>query len=152
MLFRSSLGIGSASHLAGEVFTQAVGIAAVHVPFRNLYDSVVEMGLGRVHYAVYTLPAILGPLREGRMRALAVMTPQRSPALPNVPAIAEAGLPEAQFDSWSGVVAPKGTPRRIVEQLHGDIARGLRKAAVRDRKSTRLNSSHIPLSRMPSSA
>ena len=128
----ASLGIGSASHLAGEVFTQAVGIAAVHVPFRNLYDSVVEMGLGRVHYAVYTLPAILGPLREGRMRALAVMTPQRSPALPNVPAIAEAGLPEAQFDSWSGVVAPKGTPRRIVEQLHGDIARGLRKAAVRE--------------------
>jgi tripartite-type tricarboxylate transporter receptor subunit TctC len=128
----ASLGIGSASHLAGEVFTQAVGIAAVHVPFRNLYDSIIEMGLGRVHYAVYTLPSVLPPLREGRMRALAVMTPQRSPALPNVPAIAEVGLPEAQFDSWSGVVAPKGTPRRIVEQLHGDIVRGLRKAALRE--------------------
>lgn len=128
----ASMGIGSASHLAGEVFTQAVGIAAVHVPFRNLYDSIVEMGLGRVHYAVLTLPSVLAPLREGRMRALAVMTPQRSPALPGVPAIAEAGLPEAQFDSWSGVVAPKGTPRRIVEQLHGDIVRGLRKAAVRE--------------------
>jgi tripartite-type tricarboxylate transporter receptor subunit TctC len=128
----ASLGIGSASHLAGEVFTQAVGIAAVHVPFRNLYDSIIEMGLGRVHYAVYTLPSVLPPLREGRMRALAVMTQQRSPALPNVPAIAEVGLPEAQFDSWSGVVAPKGTPRRIVEQLHGDIVRGLRKAALRE--------------------
>jgi tripartite-type tricarboxylate transporter receptor subunit TctC len=128
----ASLGIGSASHLAGEVFTHAVGIAAVHVPFRNLYDSVIEMGLGRVHYAVFTLPSVLPPLREGRMRALAVMTPQRSPALPNVPAIAEAGLPEAQFDSWSGIVAPKGTPRRIVEQLHGDIVRGLRKAALRE--------------------
>ncbi len=128
----ASMGIGSASHLAGEVFTHAVGITAVHVPFRNLYDSIVEMGLGRVHYAVLTLPSVLAPLREGRMRALAVMTPQRSPALPGVPAIAEAGLPEAQFDSWSGVVAPKGTPRRIVEQLHGDIVRGLRKAAVRE--------------------
>ena len=128
----ASLGIGSASHLAGEVFTQAVGIAAVHVPFRNLYDSIIEMGLGRVHYAVFTLPAVLPPLREGRMRALAVMTPQRSPALPNVPAIAEVGLPEAQFDSWSGIVAPKGTPRRIVEQLHGDIVRGLRKTALRE--------------------
>jgi tripartite-type tricarboxylate transporter receptor subunit TctC len=128
----ASLGIGSASHLAGEVFTQAVGIAAVHVPFRNLYDFVIEMGLGRVHYGVFTLPSVLTPLREGRMRALAVMTPQRSPALPNVPAIAEAGLPEAQFDSWSGIVAPKGTPRRIVEQLHGDIVRGLRKAALRE--------------------
>jgi len=128
----ASLGIGSASHLAGEVFTRAVGIHAMHVPFRNVYDSFIEMGLGRVHYAVFTLPAVIGPVREGRIRALAVMTPQRSPALPSVPAIAEAGLPEAQFDSWSGIVAPKGTPRRIVEQLHGDIVRGLRKAALRE--------------------
>jgi len=59
------------------------------------------------------------------------MTPQRSPALPGVPAIAEFGLPEAQFDSWSGIVAPAGTPRRIVEQLHGDIVRALRKPALR---------------------
>jgi len=128
----ASLGIGSASHLAGEVFTRAVGVRAMHVPFRNLSNSIVEMGLGRVHYAVFTLPAVLGPVREGRMRALAVMTPQRSPTLPAVPAIAEVGLPEAQFDSWSGIVAPKGTPRRIVEQLHGDIVRGLRKAALRE--------------------
>ena len=128
----ASLGTGSASHLAGEVFTRAVGIRAVHVPFRNLSGVIVEMGLGRVHYAVFTLPAVLGPVREGRLRALAVMTPQRSPALPAVPAIAEAGLPEAQFDSWSGIVAPRGTPRRIVEQLHGDIVRGLRKAALRE--------------------
>ncbi len=128
----ASLGIGSASHLAGQVFTRAVGIDAVHVPFRNLSDSFVEIGLGRVHYAVFTLPSVLGPVREGRIRALAVMTSQRSPALPGVPAIWEAGLPEAQFDSWSGIVAPKGTPRRIVEQLHGDIVRGLRKATLRE--------------------
>jgi tripartite-type tricarboxylate transporter receptor subunit TctC len=127
----ASLGIGSASHLAGLVFTRAAGIHAVHVPFRNLSDSFVEMMLGRVHYAVLTLPAVAGPVREGRMRALAVMTPQRSPALPGVPAIAEFGLPEAQFDSWSGIVAPAGTPRRIVEQLHGDIVRVLRKPALR---------------------
>jgi len=74
---------------------------------------------------------VIGPVREKRLRALAVMTPQRSPALPEVPAIAELGLPDAQFDRWSGIVAPRGTPRRIVEQLHGDIVRGLRKAALR---------------------
>lgn len=129
----ASLGIGSASHLAGELFTRALGIDAVHVPFRNLSDSFVEMVLGRVHYAVFTLPAVLAPVREGRMRAIAVMTPQRSPALPDVPAIAEFGLPEAQFDRWSGIVAPRGTPRRVVEQLHGDIVRGLRKSALRER-------------------
>ena len=128
----ASLGIGSASHLAGELFTRAVGIDAVHVPFRNLSDSFIEMVLGRVHYAVLTLPSVVGSVRDGRMRALAVMTPQRSPALPEVPAIGEFGLPEAQFDSWSGIVAPKGTPRRIVEQLHGDIVRALKKREVRE--------------------
>jgi len=128
----ASLGIGSASHLAGEVFTRALGIDAMHVPFRNLSDSFVEMVLGRVHFSVFTLPAVLPPVRDGRLRALAVMTPQRSPALPAVPAIAEVGLPEAQFDRWSGIVAPRGTPRRIVEQLHGDIVRGLRKRALRE--------------------
>jgi len=127
----ASLGIGSASHLAGEIFTQALGVQAVHVPFRRLSDSYVEMILGRVHYAVLTLPAVMAPVREGRLRALAVMTRQRSPALPAVPAIAEAGLPEAQFDRWSGIVAPSGTPRRIVEQLHGDIVHVLGKAALR---------------------
>jgi len=127
----ASLGIGSASHLAGEIFTRALRIDAMHVPFRNVSDTYVEMVLGRVHYAVYTLPAVLASVRDGRLRALAVMTPQRSHALPAVPAIAEVGLPEAQFDSWSGIVAPRGTPRRIVEQLHGDIVRGLRKAKLR---------------------
>jgi tripartite-type tricarboxylate transporter receptor subunit TctC len=129
----ASLGIGSASHLAAEVFSRALGIDAVHVPFRVATDSFVEMALGRVHYAIDTVPAALGPVREGRLRALAVMTPQRSPTLPNVPAIAEVGLPEAQFDSWCGIVAPTGTPRRIVEQLHSDIARALRKSALRAR-------------------
>jgi tripartite-type tricarboxylate transporter receptor subunit TctC len=127
----ASLGIGSASHLAGEVFTRALRVDAMHVPFRNVSDTYVEMVLGRVHYAIYALPAVLASVRDGRLRALAVMTPQRSSALPAVPAIAEVGLPEAQFDSWSGIVAPRGTPRRIVEQLHGDIVRGLRKVALR---------------------
>ena len=129
----ASLGIGSASHLAGEVFSRALGIDAVHVPFRAVTSAFVEMGLGRVHYAVLTLPAVRAPVHEGRLRALAVMTPQRSSVLPEVPAIAELGLPDAQFDSWSGVVAPAGTPRRIVEQLHGDIVRALRTSALRKR-------------------
>ena len=128
----ASLGVGSASHLAGEIFNRALGINAVHVPYRSLSDSFIEIALGRVHYAIYTLPAVLGPVKEGRITALAVMTPQRSPALPGVPSIAEAGLPEAQVDTWSGVVAPRGTPRRVVEQLHGDIVRGLRKTSLRE--------------------
>ena len=128
----ASLGVGSASHLAGEIFTRALKINAVHVPYRMISDSFIEIALGRVHFAIYTLPSLLGPVREGRLRALAVMTPQRSPTLPNVPSIVEAGLPEAQVDTWSGIVVPKGTPRRLVEQLHGDIVRGLRKESLRE--------------------
>ena len=127
----ASLGIGSASHLAGEVFTRSLRTDATHIPFRNLSDSLAEMSLGRVHYAVHTLPAVLGSVKEGRLRALAVMTEQRSPALPRVPTVGELGLPDAQFDSWSGMVAPRGTPRRIVEQLHGDIVRALNQARLR---------------------
>jgi tripartite-type tricarboxylate transporter receptor subunit TctC len=129
----ASLGTGSASHLAGEIFTRALKLDAVHVPFTRLPDSFVEMMLGRVHYAVQTLPAVLGLVRDGRLRGLAVMSRQRSPTLPALPSIVESGLPEAQFDRWSGVVAPRGTPRRIVEQLHGDIVRSLRKTALRER-------------------
>ena len=129
----ASLGTGSASHLAGEIFTRAVGLEVVHVPFGRLSDSFVEMIRGRVHYTIQTLPAVLAPLSENRLRALAVMTRQRSPALPAVPAIAESGLPEAQFDRWSGIVAPTGTPQRVVEQLHGDISTALRKAELRAR-------------------
>ncbi len=129
----ASLGIGSASHLAGEVLSRALGIRAVHVPFRTVVQSDVEMGMGRVHYAVLTLPTVLAPLKEGRLRVLAAMTPQRNPTLPQVPAIGEVGLPDAQFDSWSGIVAPRGTLRRIVEQLHGDTTRALRTPALRKR-------------------
>ena len=128
----ASLGTGSASHLAGELFTRALRVDAVHVPFSRLPDLYVEMMLGRVQYAVHTLPAVLGLVREGRLRALAVMARERSPTLPSLPSIAESGLPEAQFDRWSGVVAPKGTPRRVVEQLHGDIVRALRKETLRN--------------------
>jgi len=129
----ASLGIGSASHLAGEVFSRALGIDAVHVPYRAVINTFAEMGLGRVHYAVLTLPTVLPAVQKGRLRPLAVMTPQRSGVLPEVPAIGELGLPDAQFDSWSGVVAPAGTPRRIVEQLHGDIVAVLRDAGLRRR-------------------
>jgi tripartite-type tricarboxylate transporter receptor subunit TctC len=128
----ASLGTGSASHLAGELFTRALRVDAVHVPFSRLPDLYVEMMLGRVQYAVHTLPAVLELVRAGRLRALAVMSRERSPTLPSLPSIAESGLPEAQFDRWSGVVAPRGTPRRVVEQLHGDIVRALRKRALRE--------------------
>jgi tripartite-type tricarboxylate transporter receptor subunit TctC len=127
----ASIGIGSSSHFAAEIFRRGAGIDVVHVPFRVLSDAFVEMMLGRVHYSVFTVPAVLPLVRDGRLRALAVMTSERSRALPEVPTIGEAGLPEAIFENWSGIVAPAGTPRRVVEQLHGDIVQALRKREIR---------------------
>lgn len=128
----ASIGIGSSSHIAAEIFTRAARANAEHVPFRSLSDVFVEMLLGRVHYAVLTIPAAMPMLREGKLRALAVTTQQRSHALPDVPTVYESGLPEAGFENWSGIVAPAGTPRRVVEQLHGDIIRVLRRPDVRE--------------------
>ena len=127
----ASVGIGSSSHLAAELFTRSAGLNVVHVPFKSLTDAFVEMHLGRVHYCVFTVPGMMPFLRQGKLRALAVTTPTRSAALPDVPTMAEAGLPEARFENWSGIVAPAGTPRRIVEQLHGDIIHMLRAPDVR---------------------
>ncbi|MGE5525705.1 MAG: tripartite tricarboxylate transporter substrate-binding protein [Rhodospirillaceae bacterium] len=127
----ASVGIGSSSHLAAELFTRAAGLKVVHVPYRSLTDAFVEMHLGRVHYSLFTVPAAMPFLREGKVRALAVTTPVRSEALPDVPTMMEAGLPEAGFENWSGIVAPVGTPRRIVEQLHGDIVHILRTPGVK---------------------
>lgn len=131
----ASVGIGSSSHLAAELFTRSAGLNVVHVPFRSLTDAFVEMHLGRVHYSVFTVPGAMPFLREGKLRALAVTTTARSAALPDVPTMAEAGLPEARFENWSGIVAPAGTPRRVVEQLHGDIIHILRGRDVREQFS-----------------
>ena len=128
----ASVGVGSLAHIGGEIFNRAAGAKQVHVPFKFLADAFTETMADRVHYFLFTVPSASPIVREGRLRALAVMTPQRSPTLPNVPSIVEAGLPEAQVDTWSGIVAPRGTPRRVVEQLHGDIVRGLRKAGLRE--------------------
>ena len=131
----ASVGIGSSSHLAAELFTRSAGLNVVHVPFKSLTDAFVEMHLGRVHYCVFTVPGALPLLRDSKLKALAVTTQTRSAALPDVPTMAEAGLPEARFENWSGIVAPAGTPRRIVEQLHGDIIRILRAPDVREQFS-----------------
>jgi tripartite-type tricarboxylate transporter receptor subunit TctC len=128
----ASVGIGSSSHLAAELFTRSAGLDVVHVPYRSLTDAFVELHIGRVHYSLFTVPGAMPLLRDGKLRALAVTTPRRSAALPDVPTMAEAGLPEAAFDNWSGIVAPVGTPRRIVEQLHGDIVHILRTPWVRE--------------------
>jgi tripartite-type tricarboxylate transporter receptor subunit TctC len=116
-----SFGIGSSSHIAGEAFKAAAGIDIVHVPFKVLPDVITEMVAGRVHLYVFPLPAVMPILKDGKLRALAAGSAKRVPSLPDVPTIAENGLPGFHTESWFGVVAPAATPRNIIAQLNRDI-------------------------------
>jgi len=128
-----SAGIGSSSHIAGEAFKAAAGIDVVHVPFKLLSDVFTEMIAGRVQMYIFPLPAVMPMLRDGKLRPLAVGTAKRTPSLPDVPTIAESGLPGFQTESWFGVVAPAKTSRNIVKQLNKDITDILKTADTHER-------------------
>jgi tripartite-type tricarboxylate transporter receptor subunit TctC len=132
----ASIGSGTAAHLSAEIFNRAAGIQTVHVPFKTVADSYTEIFASRVHYVVYVTPAAMPMLREGKARALAVTGAARSPMLPDVPTMAEAGLPGAQVDSLFGLVAPAGTPGELVQKLNADIVSVLRRPETKKRFET----------------
>lgn len=126
-------GIGSAAHINTAKFLSATGISAVHVPLKGTPPILSETMGGRVHFAWVPSLSSMGPLKDGKLLALAVSTPQRIAALPEVPTIAEAGYPGGEFNFWVGVIAPARTPREIVAKLNGEIRRTLGSAEMKDR-------------------
>jgi tripartite-type tricarboxylate transporter receptor subunit TctC len=126
-----SAGVGSSSHIAGALFAAKAGINVVHVPFR-IGDSRSALMTGSIQFYIYPLPAIVPLIRSGSIRALAVATPKRVEALPEVPTTAEAGFPQYQSVSWFGMIGPKGLPRALVTRLSADIGKILREPAVRE--------------------
>jgi tripartite-type tricarboxylate transporter receptor subunit TctC len=116
-----SSGAGTSLHLTGELLKTVAGIDMAHVPYRGSGPMLQEVIAGRVEVAVDNLPSVIGHIRDGRLRALAVTTATRSPALPDVPTTAEAGLPEVEATAWFGVQVPARTPRPIVERLGREI-------------------------------
>lgn len=128
-----SAGVGSSSHLAGALFAAKANINVVHVPFRQGADSRSALIGGTIHYYVYPLPAIVSLIKSGTIRALAVASPKRADALPDLPTSAEAGFPEYQSQSWFGLIAPRGTPRAIVTRLNADVVKVLQEAAIREK-------------------
>lgn len=129
----ASGGIGSQSHIAGELFKLAAGINTVHVPFRSLGDAVTEMVSQRVQYYVIPITAGMPLLKEGRLKALAVTVDKRIEQMPEVPTMAEAGLPGFRIDGWFGVVGPAAMPRALVNRLNADIVAVLRQPDTRER-------------------
>ena len=131
-IFFSSSGAGSGTHMNGERLRLAAGIKATHVGFKSSPEAVLEVVAGRVHYAVPALGPALPFIRDGKLVALAVLSPQRSPLLPDVPAIVEA-LPGYERDGSFGLLAPAGTPRPILVQISRDVARVLALPDIKER-------------------
>jgi tripartite-type tricarboxylate transporter receptor subunit TctC len=123
-LLYGSPGAGSSGHLTIESFRLTAGIKGTHVAFKGQPEILVEMLAGRVHFAVISLGPGLGLIREGRLLALAVVTPQRSPVLPDVPAVVEI-LTNFRRDAAHTMHAPAKTPRPIVEKISRDVTRVL---------------------------
>jgi tripartite-type tricarboxylate transporter receptor subunit TctC len=120
-LNNGSSGSGTSLHLTGELLKTAAGIDMTHVPFRGSGPMLQEVIAGRVEVAVDNLPSVLGHLKEGRLRPLAVTTKTRSPQLPDCPTTAEEGLPEVEATAWFGVQAPARTPKPIIDRLGAEI-------------------------------
>jgi tripartite-type tricarboxylate transporter receptor subunit TctC len=116
-----SAGVGSSSHLAGALFVSKAGIDVVHVPFRQGADSRTALINGTLQFYIYPLPAIVGMIRAGQLRALAVTTAKRAEALPDVPTSAEAGFPQYRSESWFGMIGPRGLSKSLVSTLDSDI-------------------------------
>jgi tripartite-type tricarboxylate transporter receptor subunit TctC len=123
----ASVGVGSISHLSAEIFSNAAGLKIVHVPFKILGDAWAEIFAGRVQLFVFTGPSSVPMVRDNRVRALAVSTAKRIPALPDVPTFAEAGLAAAEHTAWFGIFAPAGTPKGLVNKLAADTTATVRK-------------------------
>ena len=121
----ATAGIGSAAHISAEKFRMAAGIDAVHVPLKGSPESLTETMGGRTHFTWTPLSTAVGQIRGGQLLALAVSTPRRSPAFPDVPTIAEAGFPRGEFNFWVGMLAPAGTPRDTLARLNAEIQRAL---------------------------
>jgi tripartite-type tricarboxylate transporter receptor subunit TctC len=126
-------GVGSAAHINQEKFNQATGIQAMHIPFKGTPEILNEAMGARIQLAWVPLVSSVGPLRDGKLLALAVSTPSRSPTLPDVPTIAEAGFPGGEFNFWVGMLAPAKTPREIVNRLNAEITRAEQQPEVKQR-------------------
>ncbi len=126
-------GNGSTAHLSGEMFRTLAGINLVHVPFKGAPAAVLGVITGEISMAILNLPPALPHVKSGRLKALGVSTPRRSAAVPDLPTIAESGLPGYSATAWYGVLAPAGTPREIILKLNAEIVKNLRTDEIKKR-------------------
>ncbi|MFO1398666.1 MAG: tripartite tricarboxylate transporter substrate binding protein [Burkholderiales bacterium] len=125
-----SAGVGAFSHLSSELFVSLAGIKAVHVPYKGTGPALIDLLGGRLDWCMEYFPALQKQIDSGELRALAVTTPQRFPLRPDIPTMAEAGVPGYSGSAWVGLMVPAGTPKDIVDRLQQAMAQALNDPAV----------------------
>ncbi len=129
----SSAGTGSGTHFAGEVFKDAAKIDIVHVPYKGIPEAMNDTMTNRVQIFMAPLASSVALVREGRLTALGVTSLKRVTIYPDIPTIAESGLPGFQFDSWGGLLAPSKTPRAIITKLNREVTAALNNPEIQQR-------------------
>lgn len=129
----ASNGVGSSTHLATEMFKMMTGTKMVHVPYKGLSAATTDLMSGQVQVMFSSAVAMMPQVKAGRLRAIAMTGAKRSPAIPDVPTVAEAGVPDYEAGSWYGICAPAGTARLIVDQLSREIAAAVKSPDVIER-------------------
>ena len=132
----ASAGIGSGTHFNAEKFKLAAGIDVLHVPYKGTPEAMTDTLTGRVQYFFAPISAAMSQVREGKVVALAVSSAKRSGLLPNVPTVAEAGLPGFDYNLWVGVFAPAGTPADVVDKIGRSVNRVLGESDVKERMAS----------------
>ncbi len=126
-------GNGSTPHLAGALFASMAGIALTHVPYKGTAPAAADLIGGQVQIAFLGIPTVLAHVKSGKLRVLAVTGKRRSPELPGVPTVDEAGVPGYELSPWYGLLAPAGAPREIVARLAAEVTKIVRAAQIRDK-------------------
>ena len=129
----ASPGAGSVQHIAGEMFNLRARVRMLHVPYKGSGQSIIDLISGQVHMDFDSIPPVLPHVKSGRLRAIAVTSEKRFSLLPDIPTIAEGGLPGFDMSTWWGLVAPAGVGKDVVTRLHGETAKLLRQSDVREK-------------------
>jgi tripartite-type tricarboxylate transporter receptor subunit TctC len=130
-------GVGSGTHITGEMFRLAVQLNVTHIPYKGVPEVLADTVTGRIYYSFAPIGNALSFVQDRRLVALAVTTAVRVPSLPDVPTVAESGIPGFEWDQWYGLFVPAKTPRPIVNQLSKEMARVLALPTIRERLAVR---------------
>jgi tripartite-type tricarboxylate transporter receptor subunit TctC len=129
-------GAGSSSHLAGELFKRVAGLDIAHIPFKGAGEATTGVISSTVELVIAAPPTVISHIKSGKIQAIAVTSATRSPALPDVPSVVEAGLSSFVLSNWFGLMAPKGTPESVIAYLQKAVTKVLERPDVKERLTT----------------